>query len=87
MTGGALRSWTSALRADIAAKDDARAVLAAQRDLRDLWKGVGAVGNVQEADALADKIRALSDAHRETQVERTATEHLQTISALKSVLP
>src|SRR5262245_4528702 len=86
LADGAARARASAARAEIAAREGARVVLAAQRELRALWDGVGAVGNVKEADALAERIRALSGAHPGTQVERSAAEYLQTISALKTVL-
>jgi len=86
LADGRLRSRATAVRAEIAAKGDARVVLAAQRELRELWNGVGAVASVQQADALASQIRALSGAHSGTQVERSAGAYLDTISALKTVL-
>jgi thiol-disulfide isomerase/thioredoxin len=86
LADGAARARASAVRAEIAAREGARVVLAAQRELRTLWDGVGAVASVEEADALGERIRALSDAHKGTQVERSAGAYLQTISALKSVL-
>ena len=83
---GPLRTRATAVRAQIAADAAARGVLSAQRELRALWGGVGAVASVQEAEALAARIRALSGAHRGTQVERSAAAYLETIVALKSVL-
>jgi hypothetical protein len=74
------------VRSRIAADERARALLAAQVELRELWSSVGSVASVAQADELGAKIRALSGAHRETQVERTASVHLETIAALKSVL-
>lgn len=82
----ALRSRAEAVRSEIAARAGANAVLAAQRGLRDLWSGVGSVASTLQADELAAKIRALSDAHRGTQVERSAAAHLETIAALKTIL-
>lgn len=83
---GVLCSRAKAVCAEIVARPSAGPVLAAQRDLRELWSGVGAVANAQQADELAAKIRVLAEAHRGTQVERSAGAHLETIAALKSVL-
>jgi len=86
LADGALRTRAVAVRAEIAAKDGARAVLDAQLRLRELWSGVGSVVTGAAADALAVEVRALADAHRGTQVERSAAVHLETIGALKSIL-
>lgn len=86
LADGALRARAGAVRAEIAAKDGARTVLAAQLGLRELWSGVGSVASKAAADALVAEIKTLADAHRGTQVERSAAAHLETIVALKSVL-
>jgi thiol-disulfide isomerase/thioredoxin len=84
--GGALRDRAMAVRAEIASKEGARGVLEAQMRLRELWSQVGSVGTKAAADELAEKIRALSDAHPGTQVERSAAAHLETVSSLKTIL-
>ena len=86
LSEGALRARAQAVGAEIGSREGAMEVLHAQRRLRELWKEVGAVATKAAADELGVRIKALADAHRGTQVERSAALHLETIAALKTVL-
>jgi thiol-disulfide isomerase/thioredoxin len=87
LADGPLRARATEVRARLATDPAAGPLLAAQRALRELWSGVGAVATVKAADELAEKVRALGAAHPDSAVARASTRHLATLEALKTVLP
>ncbi len=83
---GQRRARAAAVRASIAGDESACSILEAQRELREIWREVAAVQDVEQAEELAGRIRVLAGEHAGTQVERRAEAHLETIAALKSIL-
>lgn len=83
---GVQRARATAVRAAIAADEAARARLAVQRGLAELWRSVSTVETAAAADELAERIRALATAHPGTPIERDARAHLETLRALAGIL-